>query len=285
MVEIYQYYSKLPIWGWGSERILFKKHINTNYNSLRMKNTGFHPSFLQLIYLILFIFLFTLIISTPEFIIGSVHFSERLIVREEIVKGILLGILFVVSTLILNLYKGEVAKHKDQIEKINTDKQKVEERLQISDQYIGMINVQIKEIKSVFFSIDNYPQTKADFKRTFTFFGEKVLGIVNSNWVLIRIVNSESQRTISEHYKARSRSINKYPQISNKLMIDAQPIASHTSIISNPKDIDILVFCVLPLETISSDEQIFLQAIIDEITKMYIIFNSSYFKNNAGANI
>lgn len=269
----------------GAERILFKKHINTNYNSLRMKNTGFHPSFLQLIYLILFIFLFTLIISTPEFIIGSVHFSERLIVREEIVKGILLGILFVVSTLILNLYKGEVAKHKDQIEKINTDKQKVEERLQISDQYIGMINVQIKEIKSVFFSIDNYPQTKADFKRTFTFFGEKVLGIVNSNWVLIRIVNSESQRTISEHYKARNRSINKYPQISNKLMIDAQPIASHTSIISNPKDIDILVFCVLPLETISSDEQIFLQAIIDEITKMYIIFNSSYFKNNAGANI
>jgi len=250
-----------------------------------MKKTGFHPSILQLIYLILFIFLFVLIITTPEFTIGSVRMSEKLIVQEEMIKGLVLGVLFIVSTLILNLYKGEVAKHKDQIEKINTDKQKVEERLQISDQYIGMINVQIKEIKSVFFSIDNYPQTKADFKRTFTFFGEKVLNIVNSSWVLIRIVDSDTQRTISEHYKPRNRSVNKYPQISNKMMIDAQPIASHTSIISNPKDMNVLVFCVLPLETISSDEQIFLQAIIDEITKMYIIINSPYFKNNAGANI
>lgn len=250
-----------------------------------MKKTGFHPSILQLIYLILFIFLFVLIITTPELTIGSVRMSEKLIVQEEMMKGLVLGVLFVVSTLILNLYKGEVAKHKDQIEKINTDKQKVEERLQISDQYIGMINVQIKEIKSVFFSIDNYPQTKADFKRTFTFFGEKVLNIVNSSWVLIRIVDSDTQRTISEHYKPRSRSVNKYPQISNKMMIDAQPIASHISIISNPKDMSVLVFCVLPLERISSDEQIFLQAIIDEITKMYIIINSPYFKNNAGANI
>lgn len=250
-----------------------------------MKKTGFHPSILQLIYLILFIFLFVLIITTPELTIGSVRMSEKLIVQEEMMKGLVLGVLFIVSTLILNLYKGEVAKHKDQIEKINTDKQKVEERLQISDQYIGMINVQIKEIKSVFFSIDNYPQTKADFKRTFTFFGEKVLNIVNSSWVLIRIVDSDTQRTISEHYKPRSRSVNKYPQISNKMMIDAQPIASHISIISNPKDMSVLVFCVLPLERISSDEQIFLQAIIDEITKMYIIINSPYFKNNAGANI
>lgn len=250
-----------------------------------MKKTGFHPSILQLIYLILFIFLFVLIITTPEFTIGSVRMSEKLIVQEEMMKGLVLGVLFIVSTLILNLYKGEVAKHKDHIEKINNDKQKVEERLQISDQYIGMINVQIKEIKSVFFSIDNYPQTKADFKRTFTFFGEKVLNIVNSSWVLIRIVDSDTQRTISEHYKPRNRSVNKYPQISNKMMIDAQPIASHTSIISNPKDMNVLVFCVLPLETISSDEQIFLQAIIDEITKMYIIINSPYFKNNAGGNI
>ena len=250
-----------------------------------MKKTSFHPSLLQLIYLILFIFLFILIITTPEFIIGSLRISAKLIVQEEIMKGLVLGVLFIVSILILNLYKLEVAKHKDQIEKINTDKQKVEERLQISDQYIGMINVQIKEIKSTFYSIDNYPQTKADFKRTFTFFGEKVLGIVNSNWVLIRIVNSDSQRTISEHFKARDRYTNKYPQISNKMMIESQPISSHTTIISNPKDMDVLVFCVLPLETISSVEQLFIKAIIDEITKMYIIINSSYFKNNVGANI
>ncbi|MDR3653202.1 MAG: hypothetical protein P4L34_09565 [Paludibacter sp.] len=244
-----------------------------------MKKTSFHPSFLQVLYLTLFLILFILIITTPKLITGSLRISEKLIIEEETVEGILLGILFIVSVLILNLYKLEVFKHKEQIRKINTDKKKVEDRLQISDQYIGMINVQIQEIKSIFYSIDSYPQTKTDLKRTFSFFGEKILGIVNSNWVLIRIINSTTQRTIGEHFETRERCAGKYPHISNKMIIERQSIESHTPIISNPKNLNILVFCVLPIEKISHDERIFIQAIIDEITKLFIIINSTYFKN------
>jgi len=243
-----------------------------------MSKKTIRPSLLQVIYLLLFVLLFVLIITTPKLITGSLRISEKLIIEEETVEGILLGILFGVSILIFNLYKSEVSNHKTQISKINTDKKKVEDRLQISEQYIGMINVQIQEIKSIFYNIDSYPQTKADFKKSFCFFGEKILSIVNSDWVLIRIINCSTQRTMSEHFEARERNTGNYPHISNKMIIEYQPIESHISIVSNPKNLNVLVFCVLPITKISNDEQIFIQAIIDEITKLFIIINSTYFR-------
>jgi hypothetical protein len=92
-----------------------------------------------------------------------------LIVEEETIEGSLLCILFILSILILNLHKHYVFKHKEAIKKINNDKKKVEERLNDSEQYIGLINVQIEEIKSIYNGIDKYPETKSYLKKAFGF--------------------------------------------------------------------------------------------------------------------
>jgi len=154
-----------------------------------MKKINLHPSYLQILYLIIILILFSFIIYTPTLISGPVHITKRLMLEENTIEGILLGILFIVSILILNLYKQEVNSHKELIHKINQDKKKVEERLHISDQYIGKVNVQIQGIKSIYNSIDNYPKSKTELKKTLTYFGQRILGIVSSNWVLIRIMN------------------------------------------------------------------------------------------------
>jgi len=200
--------------------------------------------------------------------------------EENTIEGILLGILFIVSILILNLYKQEVNSHKELIHKINQDKKKVEERLHISDQYIGKVNVQIQGIKSIYNSIDNYPKSKTELKKTLTYFGQRILGIVSSNWVLIRIMNCSTQRTISEHFEARMDHVPDYPHISNKKIIENRQLDSQTTVIYNPDNLDILVFCVLPAEKISLDERIFIEAIIDELTKLFVIINSLYYKND-----
>jgi hypothetical protein len=44
------------------------------------------------------------------------------------------------------------------------------------------MNVQIQEIKSIFNSINEYPETKDGLKKAFNFFGERVIGIVNSEY-------------------------------------------------------------------------------------------------------
>jgi len=243
-----------------------------------MKKTSVHHSLLQITYLIILIILFLFIIYTPAFIEGPVHITKKLILEEETIEGILIGILFILSVVILNFYKQEVDRKKEQILSIGNDKKKVEERLLASDQYIGMVNVQIQDIKLIFNNVENYPKTKTELKNTYALFGKRILGITNSNWVLIRIIESSTQRTISEHFESKGELTSGYPHVSNKTIINEKQLASHISVISEPKDVDILVFCILSIDKISNNQRLFVQAIINEITKLYIIINSTYNK-------
>ena len=244
-----------------------------------MRKINFPPLLFKILYLIIFFILFASIVFTPALINGPAHITEKLIIEEETVEGSLLGILFLLSILILNLYKNEVYKHKELIEKTNNDKKKVVDRLNDSDQYIGLLNVQILEIKSIFNSINKYPETKAELKNAYSFFGKRVLGIVHSNWVLIRIINSNTLRTIGEHFETRQGISSDYPHVSNKMIIEKQAVSSLMSVISNPVNLNILVFCVMPVDEITNDQRVFIQAIINEITKLFVILKSSYYKN------
>ncbi len=246
-----------------------------------MKKINFQPSFLQILYLIIFIILFACIMYTPTLIKGPVNLTSKLILEEETFEGALICILFIISILILSLYKHEVSKQKEMIVKINVEKKKVEERLNDSERYIAIMNVQIQEIKSIFNTIDKYPESKEGLKKAFTFFGSRVIGIVNTNWVLFRIIDNNSQRTICEHFATRKGFKDGYPHVSNKLVIEKQPILSYTYVISNPKNLNILVFCVMPIDKISNDQQVFIQAIINEITKLFVILNSLYYKKES----
>lgn len=243
-----------------------------------MKKTSTHYTYLQIVYLIILLILFSFIIYTPTFIEGPLHITKKLILEEEKIEGILIGILFILSVIILSLYKREVDRHKEQIQRINEDKKKVEERLMESDQYIGMVNVQIQDIKSIFNSIENYPETKTELKKTFTFFGKRILGITNSYWTLIRIIDSNTQRTISEHFESKGMLTPDFPHVSNKIMMEEQQILEHSCVISRPKNQDIIVFCVLSVDKLDNNERIFVQAILNEITKLFIIINSTYNK-------
>lgn len=244
-----------------------------------MKKINIHATHLQIVYLIIILILFSFIIYTPTLIQGPVHLTKKLILEEDTIEGILLGILFILSVLILSLYKFEMSRHKELIDEIKEGKKKVEDRLHVSDQYIGKVNVQLQEIKSIYNSIDNYPKSKKELKQTFSYYGERILGIVKSNWVLIRIINCSTRRTISEHYEARIDTMPAFPHISNKMILENKQPESHTSVIYNPANLDILVFCILPLDKISYEDRIFIQAIIDELTKLFVIINSAYYKN------
>jgi hypothetical protein len=55
---------------------------------------------------------FGLIVYTPKLVSSPVHLTEKLIIEEEIIEGSLLGILFLLNILILNLYKKEDQRQK-----------------------------------------------------------------------------------------------------------------------------------------------------------------------------
>ena len=241
-----------------------------------MKKLNFHPSSLQIIYLIIYVLLFSFIIYVPKLISGPFRISEKLIIEEEIIEGTLLGILFLLNILILNLYRKEASKQKDQIKKINEDKKAVKEKLDDSIKYIGRINVQIQEIKSIFNNTIRFPETKDDFKKTFFYFSDRVLGIVNTDWVLFRIINCSTRKTVSEQLETRPGFTTSYPHISNKTIIESHVCPPFTTVISNPQNLNILCCCILPVEQISNEELVFIKAITNEISMMFVIFNYSF---------
>jgi hypothetical protein len=243
-----------------------------------MKTIKFRPSFLQILYLSIFLLLFLFIVYTPALIKGPVNLTSKLILEEETVEGSLLFILFIMGILILNLFRREVARQKEIINKINADKMKVEVRLADSEQYIGVTNVQIQEIKYIFNSIDKFPETKDDLKKVFHFYGDRVIGITNSEWVLFRIIGRNNQKTIYEHFETRKGFSVSYPHVSNKLVIEGELILPFSYIISNTKNLSILVFCAIPVGKTDHDQHVFIQAILNEITKLFVIMNAIYSK-------
>jgi hypothetical protein len=244
-----------------------------------MKKINYQASFLQTLYFIVYLLLSSVIILTPILITGSVYITTKIIIDEEIAEVILLGFLFSLSILIFKLYKHEDLKHEELMNKMKNDKKTTEDKLYDSLGYIGKVNVQIEEIKSIFNTTNKYPETKNDFKKAFRFLSERVLGIVNTNWALLRIINSDTQRTISECFETRQGFSCQYPRVSNKMIVEKQSISSFTTVISNSQNLNILVCCTMPIDIINDDQRVFIQAIINEIIMLFIILNSSYYKN------
>jgi len=244
-----------------------------------MGKISFRPSFLQVIYLIIYVLLFSFIVYIPTLISGPVHITEKFIVAEEIMEGSLMAVLFLINIFILNLYRKEAAHQKEVIAKINQDKKLALDKLNDSFKYIGQLNVQIQEIKAIFNNKLRLPETKNDIKKTFLFLSERVFGIVNTNWVLFRIINCKTGQTLSEQFETRNGFISNYPHIGNKMIVEAQSCPPFTSVITLPQNMNIVACCILPVKEINNDERLFIQAITNEITKMFVIFSNSYRKD------
>ena len=63
--------------------------------------------------------------------------------------------------------------------------------------------------------------------------------------------------------------------------MEKQPIVPFSYVISNPGNLNILVSCIMPVDKISNDQRLFIQAIINEISKLFIILNSGYYKQES----
>jgi hypothetical protein len=65
------------------------------------------------------------------------------------------------------------------------------------------------------------------------------------------------------------------------MIIEKQPVLPFSYVISNPENLNILVSCIMPVDKITNDQHVFIQAIINEITKLFVILNSLYYKKES----
>ena len=234
---------------------------------------------LQAGYLVILALLFFLIVFTPYLIKSNFSLRESLVLEEEVIEGLLIALLLGLGFLIPTIYKKELNKYLKRMDELATSKSNLESRLDDAFKYIGEVNVQLLEIRSAFSALKKYPENQKDFARILCFFAQKVLGIVNADWVMFRIVNKENLRTLREYSEARAtRTISLKHCISNRALVGNKTVDTYSVVASDQENLTIKVFCVLPTEKLTANQHPLIKAIVTEIEMLFIILTSQYYR-------
>jgi hypothetical protein len=235
---------------------------------------------LQAVYLSSVVLLFCLVVSTPYLIKGNLLLRERIVVGEEIVESALIAVLLIIGYVVSVMYKRELNKCLREIDELTTGKSNLEEKLNEAFGYIGEVNVQVQEIRAVFSTLRKYPENKNDFKNILAFFGERVLGIVNVDWVMFRIIDPDNFRTLREHWEARGSAVALNHCISNKAIVNNGAI-NGCSVVGSPyENLSIKVFCILPIEKLATNQRILVEAIVNDLEMLFVIFTSEHYRES-----
>jgi len=217
-------------------------------------------------------------VLTPYFIQGNFQLKNRGIVREEIAEGAVIALLLIVGYLASILYKKEFDKYHKDLTELITCNYDLENSLNDAFSYIGEVNVQLLEIKSVFSALQKYPESRKDYRSVLIFLARKALGIVNVDWVMFRIVNPQSLRTIQEYSETRGSAILLKHNISNRAIVSNEAIADCSVVSSEQENLTIKAFCILPSGKLTENQIILLRAIVSEVEMLFIIFSSEYYR-------
>jgi len=201
-----------------------------------------------------------LIIFTPRLVQDGFSVFE-----EETLEVIIITFLFIIGFVIYYLYEKEVEKQNATIRE--------------NWKHIGNINLQVERFKEAFLSPNKFPESRNEFKKLNDSILEKIVGIVNSQLVLIRIVDLVTLRTLTEDIINRTGNGGEITRVGNKeLKEDNFKNRKDFQIVySNIENTNIKAFCIIKSSQLSQDQRIFIEKILSDLLSYFIIYNSDYY--------
>jgi len=230
--------------------------------------------FLESIYLVTIALLLSAVVFTPVLITHHFLLINRYVIQEDAVEAVLILVLLLNAYLLSKVYKRELKKYRQVTRKLSRDNSTLSSELTDAFKYIGGVNVQIQEIRSIFCGASRLPATENEFRRDMALLGRKLLGIVNADWVVIRIIGRTSLKTIKEHLEARKNAKFSIKGVSNKAIVASRAVAGYATVASCHDNSMILVACVFPQKSLDQEEKILSEAIANQIEMLYLIFIS-----------
>ena len=188
--------------------------------------------------------------------------------------------MFSVGYFIALLYRREVARNRENLIKLKRDKGTLENRLSEDFKYIGAVNVEIEAIRSVFSDIRKFPENKKDFQHILQFLAQRTLSMVNVEWILFRIINTQNLNTLCEYTEKRWNAVLPNHKISNRKLASNENFEAFTIVGSGHENIHIRTFCIIPEKKLTMDQEVFIMAVVGQLEMLFIIFTSIYYKNS-----
>lgn len=228
----------------------------------------------EIVYITFTVLLLTAVVLTPFFIERHFLLTKEVTIEEDALEAILILTLLSVAYILSYFYKRELNKYRQEIKHLSSDKCDLSDKLTDAFKYIGGVNVQIKEIRSILYGLRRYPVTENEFRKDLAQLARKVLGIVNADWVVIRIICQANFRTIKEHLECRKKGNFIIKGISNKAIVTNQAMDGYSTVASRHDNSRIMAVCVFPQKSLVEAEKILIEVITCQIEMLYFIFVS-----------
>jgi hypothetical protein len=241
---------------------------------LGLFNSTDKAKILKFTYMVTIALLLSAVVFTPVFIRYHFLLFKKYIIQEDVVEAVLIIILLLIAYLLSNIYKRELKKYRQKTRRLSQNNSDLSCKLTDAFKYIGGVNVQIQEIRSIFCGPGKYPKTESQFKKELALFARKMLGIVNADWVVIRIICQTNLRTIKEHVESRKNVNFDSKGISNKSIVTHRPIDGHSVVATRHDNSVIVAACVFPKNSLDEEEKILVEAITNQIEMLYLISKS-----------
>ena len=237
-------------------------------------NSGDKTKLFEFTYMVTIALLLSAVVLTPVFITHHLLWTKKYVIQEDVVEAVLIIILLLIAHLLSRVYKKEMRKYRQAARRLSRDNCDLSSKLIDAFKYIGGVNVQIEEIQAIFCGLERYPETEKELRKDLALFARKMLGIVNADWVLIRLIRQSNLRTIKEHLEARKNSIFFIKGISNKAIVASQEIDGYSIVASRRDNSMLTVACVFPKKCLDQEEKILVEAVNYQIEMLYLIFIS-----------
>lgn len=237
---------------------------------------------LEILYVTTIGILMLMVVATPFLVRRWVVMPDHLLGEQEMLETLLIAVLLSLAYALSRIYKTLLRARREEIQRLALNNTTLQCRLTDAFKYIGKVNVQLQEVRSIFQLLNRLPENRKDFKNLLRVFGQKALAIANTDWVALRIIDRPSLRTVIEHLETRRQGTALNLHIGNKSVVEGEPISGQAVIRCDNDNLDITVVCIFPRDVLSWEEKILLESLAGEIELLFITFTVLQLEKGTG---
>lgn len=199
--------------------------------------------------------LLILIITTP--VLMRQGFS---IFDEEVAESIMILFLTGLSLCVFAFYRREIRRK--------------EQSLTQFSRHVGTLNLQIEQLSLLYKDIEESLENRADLRYAICRLADRVLRIVNAAWVVLRTIELENGRTVTECRRGSNKTAWLAPKISNRRLLESRSLDGYCVICSGLDYLRLQTFCVLPVKELSKGQSMLIRVTLDNLTMLSAVLNS-----------
>ena len=228
------------------------------------------------LYLGVLVFLLLSVIAMPLIIQSELSLTKEIIIEEGLLETSLIVILLGISYFFLRAFKHTLKDHEVAVVRAGEEKSRLLSRLTEAFSYIGTINVELQEIRSILCGLESYPQTKREFNLFVDHLTAKAMTVAGTAWAVIRLISRFSGGTITEYTAVRPNGVLPSACMGNREVLEDRPTEGMRKIVTCQKNLDFLTVCILPMKPLSEEENILITAIISQIELFFLLYRAGF---------